>query len=204
MNAVSSGLIAARLLLALTLLCGGIYPLIITVVARCLFPQSSAGSLVASASGRIMGSRWLAQESPAPIHFHPRPSACGYNTLPGFGSHFAVSSGAFRDSLSARRTRFQRENGLPENAIVPVDMLCASGSGLDPHISPEAAKMQIERIALARHLGVQGRQHLEACVERMIECRQWGFLGQPRVNVFLLNYMLDISKEIDTFGKISQ
>lgn len=189
---------AARLLLAMTLVCGGIYPLLITGVASGFFHRQAAGSLVVS-SGRIVGSQLLAQGSPAAIYFHPRPSACGYNTLPGFGSNFALSSAAFRDSVAVRRTRFQRENGLPADAAVPVDMLCASGSGLDPHISPEAARMQIARIALARHLEVQARQQLEACVERMTEQRQWGVLGQPRVNVLLLNLLLYNSEEFNTF-----
>lgn len=194
----SSGVIAIRSLLALTLLCGGIYPALITVLAHTFRSSSAAGSMLFS-QGRPAGSKWLAQNSTADRYFHSRPSAGGYNTMPGAASNLSLASAAFRDSVSARRVRFLRENGLPDSTAVPTEMLCSSASGLDPHISPAAARLQMERVALARQLDAQQRQQLHMRVEQAVEDRQWGFLGEPRVNVLLLNYQLDNPIGFDTF-----
>jgi len=198
MKNASSASTALRLLLAMTLLCGGVYPLLITILAHTLFPDKATGSLI-TLNGRVAGSRLIAQPSPAAGYFHPRPSACSYSTLPGSASNFAVSSAAFRDSVTARQIRFRMENELAADEAVPLDMLCASASGLDPHISPAAAKLQLPRIARDRHLPAQARQQLEQLVAQMTEPRQLGFLGEPRINVFALNFMLDNSDEFNNF-----
>ena len=198
MKKTVSGFIALRLLITLTVLCGGLYPLLITGLAHVFFPQQAGGSLLTQ-NGRIVGSRLLAQNSADAGYFHPRPSACAYHTLPGFASNFAVSSSAFRDSIAVRQNRLQKENKLSADDVVPVDMLCASASGLDPHISPAAARMQIARIAAARHLNAKTRKRLEEMVEQMTESRQLGFLGEPRVNVLALNFFLDNTNEFSNF-----
>jgi potassium-transporting ATPase KdpC subunit len=194
----STGFVALRLLIVLTLVCGGVYPGLITLIVQGSFPEKAGGSLVV-VNGRIAGSKWLAQSNPGPGYLHARPSSCSNNTMPGSGSNFAFSSTTFRDSVSKREDRFRKDNGLSVHQTVPSDMLFASGSGLDPHISPDAARLQAARIALARHLNVQERHRLEEWVDRMIEPRQFGFLGERRVNVFLLNYLLDNSKGFNNF-----
>jgi K+-transporting ATPase ATPase C chain len=193
-----TGLMAIRLLFVLTLLCGGIYPGLITLSAKLFCPTASQGDLV-KVQGRVAGAKLLAQRAPSHGYFQPRPSACGYSTLPGAGSNYAWSSAAWRDSVAVRETRFRRENGLADTVPVPPDMLYSSGSGLDPHISPEAARLQISRIAEERQLNAHQRKQLEERVERSIEQRQWGFLGEPRVNVFVLNYLLYNSNGFDNF-----
>jgi K+-transporting ATPase ATPase C chain len=173
-----------------TALCGGLYPLVVTLLAQCLFPKQANGSLV-TLNGRLAGSALLGQKNGDPGYFHGRPSACGYSTLPSAASNLAPTSAALRDSIVQRRSRFLKENGLAENTAVPAEMLFTSGSGLDPHISPQAARLQAERIAAHRHWNVEQSREIEALVEHMTEPRQLGFLGRPRVNVFKLNYMLD-------------
>jgi len=194
----SSGVIAIRSLLALTVLCGGLYPALITMTARIFCPSSATGSMIYSKSGTT-GSKWLAQNSTVDRYFHPRPSACGYNTLPGAASNLAPSSAAFRDSVSVRRIRFLRENGLPDSTAVPAEMLCSSASGLDPHISPASARLQMNRVASARGYNARQRQQLQTWVDKAVEDRQLGILGEPRVNVLLLNYQLDNPNGFDTF-----
>ena len=190
--------VATRFLLILTLLCGGLYPLTITIFGQLLFPGRSNGSLV-YIGGRPTGSELLAQKWSNPKYFHSRPSANGYATLTSAGSNFSPTSAALRDSIVHRRLRFQNENGLSMNTTIPVEMLCSSGSGLDPHISPAAAQMQVTRIATARRLSATQQHLLKKLIERKTEGRQFGILGGPRVNVLQLNLLLDNSKEFVTF-----
>jgi potassium-transporting ATPase KdpC subunit len=196
MKTNSAGLIAVRSLVVLTLLCGGIYPGLITIAAKIFWPALSQGDLFI-AQDRVAGAKLVAQSTPARGYFQPRPSACGYNTLPGSASNYAPSSAALRDSAAARRMRFRRENGLADTTRVPADMLFSSASGLDPHISPAAARLQINRIAVQRQLNAKQRKQLAEAVERTVEHRQLGFLGEPRINVVELNYLLYNSNGFD-------
>jgi K+-transporting ATPase ATPase C chain len=181
---------ALRMLLILTLLCGGLYAMAVTGLARLFFPVRSRGSLLVS-NGRITASRLLAYENAGAAYFQFRPSASGYSALPGSAANFAPSSAAWQDSLGARRSRFIQENGLSDTTRVPVEMLCASGSGLDPHITAEAAHMQVARIVASRGGGEPEKQHLHELIDRAAR-RRWNMLrGRPLVNVCELNFILD-------------
>ena len=182
------------LLAALTILCGGLYPILVTFVAQGFFRDRADGSLLRM-HGRVIGSSLLAQSFDAPGYFHARPSACGYSTLPSGASNWAPTSASLKDSVNQRRIRFLKENGLGEGTSVPVEMLCASGSGLDPHISPEAARLQVGRVASQRHFNEVQKQKLTESIARMTESRQLGVLGEPRINVLRLNFILDNAPE---------
>jgi len=182
------------LLAALTILCGGLYPLWVTLVAQSCFRARADGSLL-RIHGRVIGSSLLAQSFDAPGYFHARPSACGYSALPSAASNRAPTSASLRDSIDQRRLRFRKENGLGADTVVPIEMLGASGSGLDPDISPEAAGLQAGRVATQRHFNEVQKQKLTESIARMTESRQWGVLGEPRINVLKLNFMLDNAPE---------
>jgi K+-transporting ATPase ATPase C chain len=183
-------IIALRIYIGLTLVVGLGYTLAVTAVAQVLLPRQAHGSLVVI-DGRARGSSLIGQAFDSPRYFHPRPSAVGYNTLPSGGSNLAVAGLRLRDSVEQRRTAFRQGNGLSDQVPVPVDMLFTSASGLDPHISPQAARLQIGRIAKQRNFSAAQKKTLAALVERSIEPPQLGFLGQRRINVFALNYALD-------------
>jgi potassium-transporting ATPase KdpC subunit len=183
-----------RMLLVLTLLCGGLYPAAVSLLAGLFFPDQAGGSLLVNGS-RASASRLLAYGEAGTGYFHFRPSACGYSTLPGSGSNLAPSSKAWHDSLAVRRRHFLSENGLAETTQVPAEMLCASASGLDPHISPLAAHLQVARIVACRGGGPEDEQRLHALIEQTTR-EEWSVLQcAPCVNVCELNFALD-----NTFG----
>jgi K+-transporting ATPase ATPase C chain len=182
------------LLAALTILCGGMYPLLVTFVAQDFFRDRAEGSLMRM-NDRVVGSSLLAQSFDAPGFFHARPSACDYSALPSSASNLSPTSAALRDSIHQRRLRFRKENGLGAEMVVPIEMLCASGSGLDPHISPQAARLQSGRIAERRRMNAVQRRRLDDLIGSSTESRQWGVLGDPRINVLRLNFMLDNAPE---------
>ena len=175
-----------------TLICGLAYPLAMTVIAQLAFPRQANGSLVLR-DGKIIGSALLAQQFTGSNYFWPRPSACTYGTGPAGlvasgASNLGPTSGALQTNVMNNTAAFLSGNNLPTNTPVPADMVFASGSGLDPHISPAAARLQIARVAAAR---VISSDKLTALVDNFKEGSQWGFLGEPRVNVLLLNVALD-------------
>ena len=176
-----------RLTLLFTVLTGALYPLLVTGVAQLLFPRRANGSLV-HREGRAVGSELLAQKFESPRYFHPRPSACDFATVPSGASNLGPTSAVLQSNVAARAAAFRRDHGVPNDAPVPSDLLFASGSGLDPHISPEAARAQVGRVAAAR--GLDSR-HVAALVDRFVEPPQLGFLGEPRVNVLQLNLAVD-------------
>ena len=178
---------AAFILLLLTLITGVIYPLIVTGLAQLVFADQANGSLV-DADGLTVGSALLGQANDDPRYFWPRPSATAYDTLPSGSSNLAPTSLVLAEQVSQRLDAFRDANDLPADVPVPVEMLFASGSGLDPHISPDAARLQAGRVAQAR--GLSETQVLEVLTDH-IEDPQLGFLGKPRVNVLLLNLALD-------------
>ncbi len=178
---------ALVILALLTLVTGVIYPLAVTGVAQMAFPAQANGSLVGDA-GNPIGSALIGQANDDPRYFWPRPSATSYNPLPSGGSNLAPGSNVLAEAVAQRAADFRVENGLAADAAVPVEMLFASGSGLDPHISPDAARWQVARVATARELDEAA---VAALVEAHIEGPQLGFFGQPRVNVLLLNLGLD-------------
>jgi K+-transporting ATPase ATPase C chain len=181
-----------RLTILWTIICGLAYPVVITVVAQLAFKDQANGSLVMR-DGKIIGSALLAQQFTGSNYFWPRPSACTYGTGPtglvaSGGSNLGPTSGALQTNVMNNTAAFISGNNLPTNTPVPADMVFASASGLDPHISPEATQLQIARVAAARGLSPD---KVTALVDKFKEGSQWGFLGEPRVNVLLLNIALD-------------
>jgi potassium-transporting ATPase KdpC subunit len=183
---------------ALTLLCGGAYPLLVTGAGRLLFPGKAGGSLLRSGD-TVIGSSLLAQAPAGPGYFRPRPSACAWSTLPSGASQAAPTGAALADSVRWRRIRFRAENELADGADVPAEMLCASASGLDPHISVVSARLQSRRVARERGLDEKAVAGLLMLIDHRTEPRLWGVFGLPRVNVTLLNFMLDTIPEFRNF-----
>lgn len=180
---------AFSMLIALSVLTGLIYPSAITLAAKVLFPHQAAGSLILD-RGKVVGSELIGQQFTAPGLFWGRPSATApqpYNAAASGGSNLAPAGEAQLKAVRARVEALRAAD--PGNAQpIPADLVTASGSGLDPHISPEAALWQVSRVAHARGLD---EARLRALVARHTESSQLGFLGQPRVNVLLLNRALD-------------
>ncbi len=194
---------AIKMLLALTLLTGVVYPLIMTGICRIAYPDKSDGSIVRVQNGMPVGSRLLAQEFDSTIYFHPRPSAVGYNAPMSAGSNLPASSGGsnwgpiadtLRTIINSNRAGFIHDNGLDPSSPVPNDIVTSSGSGLDPDISPDAARIQINRVASARHFAPSQTEQLKALVESKVQAPQFGILGDSRVNVLDLNLALDAMK----------
>jgi len=176
---------ACLMTLVTTVLLGGVYPLVVTGLAR-IFPDHAEGQLIRK-NGVVVGSRILAQPFTGAGYFHPRPSAAGngYDPLNSGGSNLGPTNQKLVDRVKADAAVLQAENpGVP----VPVDLVTTSGSGLDPHISPAGAAFQAPRVARAR--GIPERELL-GLVREHSEARQFGFLGEPRVNVLELNLALD-------------
>lgn len=188
---------AARLFIALTILTGVIYPLLVTGVAKAVFPSQANGSLV-TVGTNVVGSELLAQRFGADKYFWARPSAgddgTNYATVASSASNLGPTSSKLADNVNSRLNSFRAANGLATNGLVPAEMAFASGSGLDPHISPDAARWQVNRVAVARHFTEEQKQKLSALVEQSIESPQFGFLGEPRVNVLKLNLAVDSLK----------
>jgi K+-transporting ATPase ATPase C chain len=176
-------------LLLFTLITGAIYPLLVTAIARVVFPRQASGSVI-ERDGKAVGSELIGQPFSDPRYFWPRPSATGpvpYNAAAGSGSNQAPTNPALADAVR-QRTDALRAAHPDQTVSVPVDLVTASGSGLDPHISPAAARYQLGRVARARGMTTQQVQQL---VDRATDGRTLGVLGEPRVNVLRLNLMLD-------------
>jgi potassium-transporting ATPase KdpC subunit len=183
---------ALVLLLILTVLTGVLYPLAVTAVAHLLMPRAAAGSLV-SRGGRVVGSSLIGQAFSDPGHFWSRPSATTpqpYNGAASGGSNLGPLNAALTDAIRARIAALQAAD--PGNrAAVPVDLVTASGSGLDPHISLAAAQYQAARVARVRGLAPA---KVQALIAAHTEGRLLGFLGEPRINVLELNLALDTTE----------
>ena len=179
--------IAATLLLAV--LCCGVYPAVVWAVGQGLFSHQANGSLV-RVDGKVAGSSLLAQGFTDPNYFHPRPSAAGqgYDASSSAGTNLGPTSKKLIVSVKERVDAYRAENGLPPDARVPADAVTSSASGLDPHISVRNATLQSARVAKAR--GISEKEVL-AKVGAHTEGRTLGLLGEPRVNVLLLNLSLD-------------
>jgi potassium-transporting ATPase KdpC subunit len=182
--------IALKIFLVFTILTGIVYPLLVTGIAQVVFPHQANGSLILK-DNKIIGSELIGQQSDSTIYFTSRPSAIGNNPLPSGGSNYGLTSKKLKDQFTERKNKFIAFNQLGKNAEVPSEMLFASASGLDPQISPEAARLQINRIATARHFSNTQKERLKTLVEKMSEAPQLACLGESRVNVLLLNIALD-------------
>lgn len=181
---------AATLLLLFTLLTGVAYPLLVTGAAQALFPSQANGSLV-RADGRAVGSSLIGQAFDDPRYFLGRPSATGphsYNGAASTGSNLGPSNPALHEAVAGRVAALREADPAQAGEPVPVDLVTTSASGLDPHLSPAAALHQVPRVARLRGLP---EASVRALVERQIEGRTFGVLGEPRVNVLLLNVALD-------------
>jgi K+-transporting ATPase ATPase C chain len=188
-------LIALRATIVTLVVTGLLYPFVMTGLAQVLFPWKANGSLVTDDKGQFVGSESIAQAFTNPAYFQPRPSAAGekgYDAASSGGSNLGPTSKKLRERVAEDVKRLKEQN--PEApGPVPVELLTASGSGLDPHLSPQATLWQVPRIARSRQVA---SGQIRAIVEANIKGRQLGFLGEPRINVLLLNLALD-----RTFGQ---
>ncbi len=184
---------ALILFLALSVLTGVVYPLVVTVLAQAIFPEKAEGSLLTDGKGKIMGSELIGQQFSEPRYFWGRPSATSpnaYNAAASSGSNLGTNNPALVDAVKTRIDALKAVD-FDNKTSIPVDLITSSGSGLDPHISIAAANYQINRVAKARHVSPE---KLRALIDENTESRQLGFLGEPRVNVLKLNLVLDASE----------
>jgi len=173
----------------LTLMTGVAFPIVLAALARPMFPYQADGSLIARADV-VVGSDLIGQDFSGPGYFHPRPSAAGagYDATASGGTYLGPANPKLRDDVRERAKTYRRSNGLPPYAPVPIDAVTHSGSGLDPHISPANAALQVPRVARQRRLD---EEVVRRIVDEHTEGRQLGFLGDPRVQVLALNLALD-------------
>lgn len=184
---------AFAMLLVFTVITGLAYPLAMTGLAQVLFPFQANGSIIVH-DGKPIGSALIGQNFTSAKYFHGRPSAAGtdgYDAASSSGSNLGPTSKKLVDTVTDNIAKVRDENQLDEQNLIPSDLVLASGSGLDPDISPAAAQIQIERIAKERELSAEEVRNL---VDHHIKKRQLGILGEPRVNVLELNLALDVLK----------
>ena len=181
---------ALRMLFVMTVFTGIIYPVAMTFLSLAVFPYQAKGSMIEK-NGTIIGSELIGQGFVSDKYFTSRPSGIGYNPAPSCGTNWGPTDKRMRDSANARTAQFKLQNNLSATTIVPKDMLFASASGVDPHISPEAAQMQIERIAKVRGFNPAQLSSLKKLVEDFTQGPQLQLFGDPRVNVLKLNLAVD-------------
>jgi K+-transporting ATPase ATPase C chain len=186
---VSALVIALRASLVTLVLTGVLYPLAVTGVSQVLFSHEANGSLVTDERGQVVGSALLAQGFTQPGYFQPRPSAAGngYDATASSGSNLGPTSQKLRDRAVAEAERLRQENPDAQGPV-PAELVTASASGLDPHLSPEAVRWQAPRVAQARGVVLE---RILAVLDTFVEGRTLGVLGEPRVNVLALNLALD-------------
>ena len=182
--------IAMRTTVVTLVLTGLIYPFVMTGLAQIIFPWRANGSLVMDEKGEVVGSELIAQGFANPAYLQPRPSAAeekGYDAANSSGSNLGPTSKKLRDRITRDLARLKRENPEAPDTI-PAELVTASASGLDPHLSPQAALWQVPRVAKARGISPE---RVKTVVESSFEGRTFGILGEPRVNVLLVNLALD-------------
>jgi K+-transporting ATPase ATPase C chain len=179
--------IALRATLVTLVLTGLVYPLAMTAVAQTLFSHRANGSLVRDDGGKVVGSRLIGQAFTNPAYFQGRPSSSGYDGANSGGSNFGPTSAKLRDRIKTDVARLQKENPDAPGPI-PAELVTASASGLDPHLSPEAARWQIARVARARNVAPE---RVQGVVDEQVEGRDLGLFAERTVNVLMLNLALD-------------
>jgi len=182
------GAVLATLIIAIV--CCGLYPLVVFGISQALFRDMANGSLILDKDGTVRGSKLLGQAFTGEKYFHPRPSAAGngYDAANSGGSNLGPTSQKLNDAIKDRIATYRKENSLSDTDPVPADRVTASGSGLDPHISPRNAELQLPRVAKAR--GVS-EQKLRELIQQNTDARDLGIFGDPGVNVLTLNRALD-------------
>jgi len=189
---------AIALTLVLMALTGLVYPGVVTALAQVLFPHQANGSLV-TMKGQVIGSELIAQQFTRAEYFHPRPSAgAGYNGAASAGTNKGPTDLKLADTLIAQAVDSELAQDGAVKGKIPSDLVTSSGSGLDPHISPASAELQVARVARMR---AEPRETIRALVARYTEGRQLGFLGDPRVNVLKLNLALDSLARMPSAGR---
>jgi K+-transporting ATPase ATPase C chain len=180
-------IISVKILLFLTVLTGIIYPLLITGIAQLAFPTKANGCLI-NINNQIVGSELIGQDFSSNKYFWTRPSAINYNPLPSGGSNYGMTSQILKDKSFNTKLSFTLKNQLPVGTTIPNEMIYSSASGLDPHISSEAAKLQVNRISKERNIN---KNQILQLIGKLKENRQFHLLGEERINVLLLNLELD-------------
>ena len=190
-------IISIKIFFFFTVLTGIIYPLLVTGIAQLAFPSKANGSLIVR-NNKTIGSELIGQQFDSTIYFTSRPSAVSYNPLPSGGSNYGLTNLKLKNLVAERKHQFINFNQLDSLAAIPSEMLFASASGLDPHISPKAALLQVERISRVRNLGNIQKQKLLQRINELSEKPTFMFLGEERINVLNLNLELDKLNEINT------
>lgn len=182
--------IALKIFLFFTVLTGIVYPLFITGIAQLVFPSKANGSLIVK-DHKIIGSELIGQQFDSIIYFSSRPSAGSYNPLPSGGSNYGLTNSNLKKQVDERKQQFITFNQLDSLTEIPSEMLFASASGLDPHISHQAALLQVERIVHVRQFDDSKKQRLLRSISELSEAPQYLVFGEQRINVLLLNLTLD-------------
>ena len=187
-------IIALKFLLLFTILTGIIYPLVMTGIGQLIFPFKANGSLILK-DGNVIGSELIGQKFDSTIYFWSRPSVIGYNPIPSGASNYGPTSDALKNMVTMRREYFASMNSIKDVLSIPKEMIFASASGLDPHISPEGALMQVDRITKARYFNNTEKEKLIKKIKDLTEAPQFLLLGEERINVLNLNIELNKIKE---------
>lgn len=179
-----------RLIFLMTIILGIIYPLLTLFVAQIFFPTKASGSFIAK-SGKYSGSILIGQCFNSERYFNARPSAVNYNPMPSAATNLSQTSKMLDSLFKERKRRFVVFNSLSQNDDIPAEMLFASASGVDPHITPRAAFLQIDRIIRVRGFSISQKERLLSVIDNLIQKPQLGFMGNSVINVLLLNIELD-------------
>ena len=182
--------VCVKFFIITTLLTGLVYPLFITLIGQLVFPGQSNGSLMTN-NGGVIGSTLIAQKFDQDKYFWPRPSSQDYNPMPSGGSNLSATSKQLQDAVAARKQVLLKADPTKKAEEIPADLIYASGSGLDPHVSPAAAVFQVDRIVKARQFDSAKKDEIIKLIEKLTEGRDLGVFGEPRVNVLKLNAELD-------------
>ena len=183
-------IISIKIFLFFTVLTGVIYPLFVTGIAQVVFPAKANGSLIVK-NNHVIGSELIGQQFDSAIYFSSRPSAVLYNPLPSGGSNYGLTNVKLQNLVAERRFNFNAFNQSDSLTEIPSEMLFASASGLDPHISPQAVSLQVDRIAKARNFNSEQKRKLAETVNELTEKPQYFIFGEARINVLLLNLETD-------------